>query len=370
MALFLQWNCRGLRANWEELRRLVARFCPSCVCLQEVMLGGSSLPPLPGYVGVSSPPPPPGVGSHGGVALYARRDLPVVVYSLNTPLQAVAVRLHLDRLYTVASVYLPPSADFSPEHFRGLVRQLPGPFLLLGDLNGRHPLWGDATITPRGRLLASLVDELELGVLNSGSPTHFHVQTASFSVLDLALCSPEVLADLEWDVVDDLFGSDHFPTLVSSPECPVRPSVPRWRLDRADWSRFRDLTDSLAPVEEQDSAEAAVEYFSSVVLTSGLASIPRSSGFPRRRPVPWWSADCEAAVREKRQAYTRYRRRPCENLLVDFRRARARFRYVQKRARRAPTFLQCRVGRLSWRSENVTKRCGSSLPPSPSPFSR
>ncbi len=36
---FLQWNCRGLRGSWEELRNLLSRFSPVICCLQETMIG-------------------------------------------------------------------------------------------------------------------------------------------------------------------------------------------------------------------------------------------------------------------------------------------------------------------------------------------
>ena len=31
MATIVHWNCRGLRANWEELRRLLVSFNPVCL---------------------------------------------------------------------------------------------------------------------------------------------------------------------------------------------------------------------------------------------------------------------------------------------------------------------------------------------------
>ena len=308
------------------------------------MLGASPLPSIPGYTGISTPPPQDG-GTRGGCALYVRRDLPSSFVTFRTPLQVLAVQLHLDRLYTAVSMYIPPSEDLASDDFRGLIRQLPTPFIILGDLNGRHPLWGDTTINPRGRLLASLVEDLELGVLNTGEFTHFQIQTGTFSVLDLALCSPEVHADLEWEVADDLHGSDHFPTIVTVANSPPRPYVPRWKLDKANWSEFQELTERLLTAGEFHSADEVVGYFTSSVLTAGHMTIPRTSGLPRRKPLPWWTAECATALRDKRQAYKLYKRHPCEYLRVQYRKANARLRFVQKQARR--TSWQSFVGSLS-----------------------
>ena len=34
----LQWNCRGIRANYEELLLLLNKYNPKVVCLQETFL--------------------------------------------------------------------------------------------------------------------------------------------------------------------------------------------------------------------------------------------------------------------------------------------------------------------------------------------
>ena len=34
----IQWNCRGLKANFNELLLLLTGLCPSIICLQETFL--------------------------------------------------------------------------------------------------------------------------------------------------------------------------------------------------------------------------------------------------------------------------------------------------------------------------------------------
>ena len=80
---------------------------------------------------------------HGGVAVMVRHDVPCQPITLRTTLQVRAVRVGLRRPYTIASVYLPPD-NLDIHELEDLLQQLPQPFLLLGDFNGRHHLWGDA----------------------------------------------------------------------------------------------------------------------------------------------------------------------------------------------------------------------------------
>ncbi len=99
MFTVLQWNCRGLRANWEELLLLLQKFQPSVVCLQETMVGPLSPHPPAGYKAFYSPHDP-AQGYHGGSAIFISSSLTFTVLPLNSPLEVVAGRLHLQRTFT------------------------------------------------------------------------------------------------------------------------------------------------------------------------------------------------------------------------------------------------------------------------------
>ncbi len=96
-----------------------------------------------------------------------------------------------------------------------LVRDIPLSCLLLGDLNGRHPLWGECITNPRGAILASLVEGEEQGIFNTGEMTHLNRQTGVFTAMNLSLCLATVFLDYIWKVLPDLHGSDHFPIILT-----------------------------------------------------------------------------------------------------------------------------------------------------------
>ena len=213
----LQWNCQGLRAKYEELKLLISEFSPVLICVQETMLGVNT--PCPRDYTSFRTAHIPAIGSHGGCLIYVRHDVPSLPLRLTTPLDAVAVQVDLGRKYSVCSLYLPPvspNTHISQNDLADLLDQLPRPFLLLGDLNGRHSLWGDVISNTRGNLLASWIEHGDVGLLNTGEPTHFHSQTGSFSSIDLSICSSDCLIDFNWRVCDDLHSSDHFPLILES----------------------------------------------------------------------------------------------------------------------------------------------------------
>ena len=299
------------------------------------MLGDSSPSSPPGYR-VFYSVPLAGQGHHGGTAILVRADVPFVPLQIHSPLQAVAVKLYLDRFYSFCSLYLPPGVTIARSELDSLAGELTSPFLLLGDFNGRHPLWDEGTSNSRGLLIASFIEDEGLEVLNSGDVTHFHSPTGTFTSIDLSLCTSNSLLDFTWRVLPDLYGSDHFPILIDSVDSEPRSRLPRWRLDRADWQRFTDLSSSVRPFSDFDSCCEAATYFADFLRSAALQSVPRTSGRFPKRPVPWWNADCTAAVREKRSAFSRLQRhRGDPGCLEAFRRARARARRTLKEAQRS-----------------------------------
>ena len=99
----------------------------------------------------------PDGGAHGGSMIYVRIDTPHHPFPLQTSLHAVAIQLYLEKRYTVCSLYMSPNHDFSTADLTRLIQQLPRPFLILGDFNCRHTLWGDVICNQRGNHLFSII---------------------------------------------------------------------------------------------------------------------------------------------------------------------------------------------------------------------
>ena len=189
------------------------------LCLQETFLTSSPIP-IPNYRFFSSP------HSIHSSAILVHHSVATSPLTLPTSLPCTVLRVFLRRWISLVSIYLPPSQPLDLEALRSLLSSLPHPILIMGDFNCRHTLWGDSQISSRGRTLDTFLQDFDLTLLNSGSPTHFDLRTQSFSCLDLAFCSPTILLDLHWTVLDHNPCSDHFPTLLSPTSYIPRPSPP------------------------------------------------------------------------------------------------------------------------------------------------
>ena len=151
----LQWNCRGLRANWSDLKLLLEEHQPSAVCLQETLLTKPSLINLRRFISYDLFSDPD--KSSRVVSILVNIAIPQSQIPIKTTLQAVAVRISLSRIITLCSVYFPPNQNISTEDIESLISELPGPFIIMGDMNAHNPLWGDARLDKRGKILEELI---------------------------------------------------------------------------------------------------------------------------------------------------------------------------------------------------------------------
>ena len=154
------------------------------------------------------------------------------------------------------------------------------------------------------------------------------------SAIDLSIVSSNVALDFNWEVLEDRHTSDHFPIIVRSAQSPPAPRPPKWNLKKADWYLFKGLSKISADVKDFLTVDDALEFLNTTYYSAGYQSIPRSSGNYIRRPVPWWTLKCKLAHKAFRAAQTRQRRHRCEHYIVQAKKARARFRYEIKYARK------------------------------------
>jgi hypothetical protein len=202
----------------------------------------------------------------GGASVVVDSKLPQSKIDIKTPLQAVAVRVTLHKTITVCSIYLPPNSNVTKEQLEDLIKQLPEPFILLGDLNGHSPLWGCSSLNNRGKIIEDCIGKNDLCLLNDKSFTYLHPATGHYSSLDLSICSPTLFLDYEFKVHDDLCGSDHFPTFLTSVTPVTSGQIPRWKFSKANWEKFNALCHSKLYPDRFKDLDDPISEFSTILL--------------------------------------------------------------------------------------------------------
>jgi len=153
----LQWNCRGIKANFNELHILLQQCNISVLCLQETKLSPNCSLYLKHYSSyhiyskTTSDDHP-----SGGVSTFVHNSIPHSVIPLNTSLQAQATLLTLGQTITICNIFLAPNTNTDLIEIDNLVQQLPSPYIL-ADFNAHRPMWGCSRQNIKGNLIQQLL---------------------------------------------------------------------------------------------------------------------------------------------------------------------------------------------------------------------
>ena len=184
------------------------------------------------------------------------------------------ISISTSKTITICSLYLPPSENLNIVLLTRLFDQLPNPFVICGDFNGHSMTWGCDKSNNRGDRIDDFITENNICLLNDGSYTYLHPATGTFTAIDLSLCSPDILMEIDFMVESDSYGSDHFPIIlkigVSLPD-----ALPRWNLNRADWVQFDHLCKEKLTLDTIELYEEPI-----VLFTDILCSIAKSCMCP------------------------------------------------------------------------------------------
>ena len=161
----IQWNCRGLKPNYNEVSLLISEYNPSVFCFQETFLKPDDNVSLKGF-NVHNYVHTDCLRPSGGASIIVKSSFPQRKIDLQTELQATAISVTLDREITICSVYIPPSFSLNSQHLDNLLQQFPSPYILLGDFNGHNILWGGQNNDSRGELIENFITKNDICIMN------------------------------------------------------------------------------------------------------------------------------------------------------------------------------------------------------------
>lgn len=259
--------------------------------------------------------------------MYLRCNVPSVQVSLQTELQAVAVKLKYPFNVTIVNIYL-PDFTWTREDMEDLMRQIPTPFVIVGDFNSHNPLWGSQRLDTRGRIIEDVLEQFDLVILNSGEGTYLNSRGLNFSSADLTICSPNLAPTLIWRVLHDHLYSDHLPISIEILHRPNKVNLntqERWNLQRADWTYYRK---SFPHTELKISVDKSVEAVTNAILKAADKSVPYCKRGTMKRRVPWCNDEVKSAILKKKQALNTFRRSPTIENMINCKRCRVKARQI------------------------------------------
>ena len=272
-----------------------------------------------------------GQHAHGGVAILASQKCSKYEINLNTRLQAVAISIKLNKRITICSIYIPPGdLRFSQRELEDLIRQLPAPFMLLGDFNAKNEVWYGETTDAKGRIIENVLHVTNMHFLDKDKDTHIYhdgvTGALKSSHIDLSLCSTNLLADYEWGLYDQTLDSDHYPVWLRAGQGRRSVSFPKWVIDKADWPKFTAEASPIMRVSEFDNVSEANSYCKTFIVDAAKESIPKTSGEETFYRSPGWNKDCTKYKRNRAKDWKKYKKK--EITKVEWNRSKAKTRQI------------------------------------------
>ena len=109
--------------------------------------------------------------------------------------------------------------------------------------------------------------------------------------------------------------------------------IPKWKLDRADWSEFRRICNiELQPSVFENTRDDPMEVFTSVLHFIAEITIPKTSTIAKKKNKPWWDEDCQSALNSRKRALRIFRKHPTQDSLIKYKHEYAKARKTMRKA--------------------------------------
>ena len=202
----------------------------------------------------------------------------------------------------------------------------------MGDFNSHHTLRGCMDTNDKDRIIEEFVTEHTLFCSMIKLLLTFILLLFP---IHLTICNPEICPDCNWKVVDDLYGSDHFPIEVSEVGPSAQQRAQRWKLHKANWEQFRVQCDQSIHHNAFEGSENPAELFTSLLYLAAEKSIPRTSTNSKHPNKPCFNDDCKKAIAERKSFLRQFNLRPTLENISKIKIARAEARRTIKQSKRA-----------------------------------
>lgn len=272
----------------------------------------------------------------GGVATFIKDHLPTQELNIQSDIEVVATKILAPISICICNIYIPNSYSFEIQEINDIIKQITNPFILLGDFNSHHTLWGSYKIDTRGLRIESSIEESNMVLLNSGQSTHINISNGKLSAIDLTFSSITLAQKCNWSVSDYPYDSDHYPIFISicslSRNIPTPPQHSKWNFNKADWNKFQKLIDNELSqktfLTDSENINSIIQKFSDCIIKSANESILRYEINHKGRQLPWWNNQCKESIKIAKHAFNRFKKHNTLENRIEYKRTRAAARRI------------------------------------------
>ena len=259
MDSIIQWNCRGLKENYNELQ-LISYLNPITVCLQETYIKDADNMNVKNYTKYNLYATIENGKPSGDVSILISNEVAHQEENIFTYLQAKIITITAGKKFTLCFIYLLPQSGIEDR--------------------GRNN-------NSKMKVVKYFIVRQNLVHLNDKIPTYVHPGHNTLSTLGLAICHPVLaLVIITWSSLAPL----------SEPN----EEVTHWNFNHADWNKFKHLSEERFSVELVEDVN--IDGFISEVHKIAEKCFPKRSATKKKQRYPCFNKDCKQATESRYKA--------------------------------------------------------------------
>lgn len=245
--------------------------------------------------------------ANGGVALMIKDNFPHKQVSITTSLQAVAVQVFFPQKCTIVSLYIPPNTLPTLNELNDLEKQIPKPYIFVGDMNSRHQTMLSSYTNGLGRLAVNFVDKNDLTVINDNKVTRVGGYGES-AMIDLVICTPDISYLFEVETTDRFYTSDHKLMIVHAIRKLYETRTPNYNYKKAKWEEFSTNIKLYEINFESENIDEINENITDKIIQSADQFIPKySAKFNSEKCKSWWNDEIDAEWQKLKPIEQKYK---------------------------------------------------------------
>ncbi|VVC45656.1 Endonuclease/exonuclease/phosphatase [Cinara cedri] len=298
MASFIQWNINDFYKRSVGINCIIYDLQPAILCFQETNLKNNHCANIKNYTGYFKNRTL-AFRASGGVATFIKDTIDSENISITSDLEVIATLVKFHKPLSICNIYIPDSKTFTKQHLKDITKQLPKPFVLLGDFNSRNTSWGCTHTDLRGQIVEQFLEDESLILPNNNQPIRHNVSNGNFSAIDLTITNTNFSTLFDWQVLSAYSDSDHWPIGIQyQNHLSLNKFSTKWNFKKPNWDLFSEnieyeLTQNslidLNPNCNQLKIASIVKKSTDIILEAANLSIGFNTHQNIKKTVPWWN---------------------------------------------------------------------------------
>lgn len=250
----------------------------------------------------------------------------------------------------IGSFYSPPSHNLEENLAEWTTLMEDKIFIVGGDFNGKHQIWGCPRNDTRGHIIINYCTEHNVCIMNNPEqlPTYYTPYVTGHP--DLTLCSPKIEENFyDWTVLEDITNSDHrYITYHITSKFTLKYNI-RYKSKYGKKNIFKkkivnfsnSIETTMQQIQTEDDLEQFIPNFYNAMYEI-CNKVYRKKKYTCNRKITWWNENLRKERNRLNAVYKRYKRTNNEQVKLLFKQLKANYQKSINREKIKSWTMYCR----------------------------